>query len=142
MQGWESVSWFLGFWFLGFGFLGFVVSEFLGFKDSWFLGSKVSKICQMSISCFLEEIDPISKISKIILDRSSGMFVARLFEQHEKLNFRSLITKLFFENVPGAFLDFLLGILGSPKMKILGFGAWGHVQKFRNHTNEEFRILP
>ena len=70
------------FWFLGFLFFGFLVSKFLGFlvfglfgfKDSWFLGVrdscflgfKVSKIYHMFVSCFQEDLDPISKIFKIL----------------------------------------------------------------------------
>ena len=59
------------------GVLGFLVFWFLGFLVSWFqsllvsklLGFKVSKIYQISISCFLEDIDPIFKIlEKYIMD--------------------------------------------------------------------------
>ena len=51
---------------LGFPYLkSFWVSWclFLGFLLSKFLGLKVSKIYQMPMSCFLEHIDPISKLS-------------------------------------------------------------------------------
>ena len=48
-----------GSWFLGFWLLGILVSKFLGFTISWFPGFKVSKIYQMSIPCFLENIDLI-----------------------------------------------------------------------------------
>ena len=66
------VSWLLGFGFLGFkdfGFLvsknfGFLVSKIIGFLVSRILGFKVSKIYRISRSCFLEEIDIMSKISK------------------------------------------------------------------------------
>ena len=75
------VSWFLGFLCL------FVVSWFLGFKDSWRLGFKVPKIYQMSISCLLEDIDPISKIVKIVLDGSPGCF--------RRPSFRTSPTNLF-----------------------------------------------
>ena len=33
----------------------------------WFLGFKVSKVYKIPISCFLIDIDPISKISKMYL---------------------------------------------------------------------------
>ena len=73
------VSWFvLVCWFLGVlvcWFLGFLVSWFLSFKVSWFLVSKVSKIYQIWISCFLEDIDPIAKTFKDLLDGSSGFSV-------------------------------------------------------------------
>ena len=50
--------------------LGFLVFGFW-FLVAWalffgFLVSKVCKICQMSFSCFLIDIEPISKISKIV----------------------------------------------------------------------------
>ena len=70
----NKVSWFLSFWFLGFWFLGFLVSANL---------LCVQKICvtyyQIFISCFLIDIDLISKISKILLDGSVGFVGARLF---------------------------------------------------------------
>ena len=77
----EKVDWFRGFWFLGFlvaAFLGFKDSWFLGFKDYQFLGFKASKIYEMPIPCFLEDIDPISKIFKILLDAWSACAGARL----------------------------------------------------------------
>ena len=70
---------------------------FLGFEDSWFIGFSVPrfwvswfqrflvskfqrfKIYQMSISCVLENIGPISDIFKNLLNGSSGLFGARLF---------------------------------------------------------------
>ena len=79
------VSWLLGFWVSW--FLGFKVSRFLGvwfpgFLVSKFQSFKVPKIYQMSISCFLEDIDPVSKVPKNLLNGSSGMFGARLFQQN------------------------------------------------------------
>ena len=57
----------------GRGFLCFLVSKFLSFNVVWILGFRVSEIqkslilCyQTIISCFLEDIDPISKIFKDI----------------------------------------------------------------------------
>ena len=87
------VSWFLGFkvsWFLDFKvswFQSFLVSKFLGFNASWFLGFKVSEIYQIAISCFLEEIDPISKIFKNSLDGSPGFVGTRLFHHFRNLGF-------------------------------------------------------
>ena len=72
----EKVSWFLVFWSLGF------VSLSIGFK--------VSKIYQISISCFLEDTDPISKIPGIVLDGSSGLFGARLFPNRQTHGFLKL----------------------------------------------------
>ena len=71
----------------------FLVPSFLGFLDSWIIGvlvswfqsfkdSKAFNICwkrlipyyQISISCFLKDIDPVFQISKNLLDGSSGCF--------------------------------------------------------------------
>ena len=85
VQGWESTCW---------GELGIPllenqkVSWFLGFKVSWFQRFKNPTMFvigfgpsyQMFISCVLINIDLISKISKILLNGSSGFFGARLFE--------------------------------------------------------------
>ena len=60
----------VGFWLLVFWFYGF-------------------KIYQMSVSCFQEEIDPISNIFNILLDGSSGLLGARLFENYQHLDFRN-----------------------------------------------------
>ena len=70
------VSWLLVPWFSGSWFLGFLVSKFLGLLVSKFQSSKDSMIpyYQTSISCFLENIDPISKIFKQYLDGYSCFF--------------------------------------------------------------------
>ena len=49
------------------------------------------------------------------------------------------IETIFFKN--GIFLRFE-GVLVSPKIDNIGFGARGHVQKSRNHKDEEFAALP
>ena len=64
------VAWFLGFkesWFLG-----FLVSESQGLKDS------MSPYYQQNISCFLIDIDFISKILKSLLNGSSRFPGVRL----------------------------------------------------------------
>ena len=66
-------------------FLGSLVVKFLGFKVSSLLGSKVSKIYHISISCFLQDIDPISAIFKNLLVGSSDMFGARLFQYFQNV---------------------------------------------------------
>ena len=72
----KKQSGFLGFLvsqFLGFKvsrFQSFLVSKLRGFKVAWFLGFDVLMFpyYQNSISCFLEDIDPVSKIFKNLLD--------------------------------------------------------------------------
>ena len=99
----RGVPGFMVFWFFGFlvfGFLvfislvswfqSFLVSMFLGFKVSWFLGFKVSNVYQMSISCFLEYIDPISTVFKILLDGASRFIGAHRPQQNELVDFRNL----------------------------------------------------
>ena len=58
---------FVGFFVVGFLVAGLLVSSFLGFRISWFRNLLVSKLpsSQTKIQCFLENIDPISKISTI-----------------------------------------------------------------------------
>ena len=62
-------------------FLGFLASWLQSFKDSKYQKSfnVYWKILiphyQISISCFLKEIDPIFKIFEIVLDRSSDLFM-------------------------------------------------------------------
>ena len=93
-------------------FLGFLVSLFLGFNVCWFLGFLVSKLqdfqrlkmeltfflkivflyYHISISCFLEDIDLISKISKNSLNGSSGFVGARLVQLFQNGNFRNCET--------------------------------------------------
>ena len=78
-----------GYWLLVSGFKSFLVSKFQSFLVWTFRSFKVSRFqsfndpilpCyQISISWFLIGIDPISKISNIWLDGSSGWFGARRF---------------------------------------------------------------
>ena len=119
---WLLVSWFLAFCvyrcqrFLVYCFLYFWISWFLGCLVSCFLGSwyqsflvfrfrsllasncfsfYVTKIYQMFISRFLEDPDPMSKISKNLLDWSTGLFDARLFPN--KIRFLEFI--FWFSNI-------------------------------------------
>ena len=60
-------------------------------KISWFLSCSCPgfKIYQIAISCFLEDIDLISKLFKISLDGSSGFSGARLFKTCQTFGFPS-----------------------------------------------------
>ena len=85
------MSWLFGSWFQSFLFFGSLVPQFLGVEVSWPLNFKVLSIQetfnvfkngpynQIAISCVLEDNDPISKISKNILDGSSGCVGVFLF---------------------------------------------------------------
>ena len=100
----EQVYWrFLGFLFFGFlafgflvvgflvsRFLGLSVSKFFGFLVSWFQTFEVSMIqyYRNSISCFLEDIDFISKMSNISLDGSSIIFGTRILRYFQNNGFQ------------------------------------------------------
>ena len=75
-------SWFVRSWFLG-----FLVSKLLGFKFSWSQSFKVPYIHHISMSCFLEDIDLISKILKNLLDGSFGFSGTRLFPKNKMSDF-------------------------------------------------------
>ena len=105
---------------------------------------------QNYISCFLEDIDPISKIFKNLLDGSSGFCGSRLFQHLQfpvckisNVRFRNFRFPniIFFKNDLGCFLDYL-ECSRSPKIKIFGLGCHGHVRKSPNHENEGFSSSP
>ena len=92
-------SWLLGFRFLDFLVSCFVVSWFLGFNVSLFqnfkhsyhvLGALLVPYYKISISCSLEDIDPISKIFKNILNGSSDIFGARLFQNFQMFDLQNV----------------------------------------------------
>ena len=59
------------------------------FLVSWFLGFKVPKMYQMSISCFQEDIDFISKMFRNLLDGSARFVGARLFGNCQNVDFQN-----------------------------------------------------
>ena len=70
----------------------------IGFLVSWFQNY------QMSIPCFLEDIDLISKISKMLLDGPSGFFGVANNSDFPKL---AICINTNFENGPGFCLAFV-----------------------------------
>ena len=78
-------------------FYGSMVLGFYGCVALWFLG--IIFYC-MSISCFQEDTDPISKIFKIIFNGSSSFVGASLFEHCHFVGFRKIIFGLCFCNSP------------------------------------------
>ena len=75
----------LSFWVFVFWFYGFIVLRLYGvmvydFMLLWIHCFLVSTICQLSISCFQEDIDPISKIFRNSLEGSSKVVDACLFD--------------------------------------------------------------
>ena len=67
--------------------LGFLILKFPGFLVLKFLGFSVSKVYHISISCLQEDVDPISEMVKNILDGSSGIVCARLFQHFKNVGF-------------------------------------------------------
>ena len=124
MQEWGSVCRGVG------EFSHLKIEKFVGLSASWRLsflvpklqGFKVSKICtmfrwriliqyyQISISCFLEDIDLIFKIFKKLLDESSEFVGLRLFQTCQKQHDVQIVrfpNIIFFENDSGPFLNHL-----------------------------------
>ena len=106
--------------------------RFLGFKDS-------PNFHFMFSGIYWSHIQDL----KNLLDGLSGFFGARLFENWQHFGFPKLwyLKVIFLKKVPLFFLD-CFGILVSPIIKIVGFGAQGHVPKSRNHRHYEFWFLP
>ena len=99
------ISWFFFSWFWASVFQNFWI---LGFKDSKFLLICVWKIFgpyyQISISCFLVDIGPISNIFKMLLNGSSG-FRHPSFQKLQKWISGIVITiKIIFKS-SSVFLD-------------------------------------
>ena len=95
------------------GFFGSKLLVFVWFFVSWFLGFK--DLTNFPV-VFQEEIDPISKIFKILLHGSSGFVGARLFQHRQSFEFPKLrfIKIILFGHVPGMFL-FLFRCAGVSK---------------------------
>ena len=74
----ESWSWYLFEQMVG-CFLGFLISNFLGFKVSKF---RWSHITNKQFHVFLEDVDPILKMSKISWNESSSVVGDRAFKQN------------------------------------------------------------
>ena len=117
----KKISKLLGFLvscFLVCWFLGFKVSKFLGFAACWFLGFQVSKFLrfkslilyyQIVIAGFLEDINPICRVSKEVLDGSSGFVAPSPFLEISKSDFQpsEISQNNVFENDSGLFLNYL-----------------------------------
>ena len=74
---------------------------------------------QISISCFLIDVDLISTIFKSLLNGSSWLFGPRLFDTFPNYHFPKFRD---FQNDPG-FSWIVLIILVSPELKIIVFGS-------------------
>ena len=133
------VSWFQVSWFLGFRFIVFLFPAFLvpWFKLFWLLGFTISQFRRFNDPIFrnfnfifLIDIDLISKIFKTLLDGSSGLFGARLFQYFQSFRFSKLRDLQHCKKMFEFFLD-LFSVWGS-----------GTRSKSRNHRNEGFYGSP
>ena len=98
-------------------------------------------ILPKSTSCFLADVDLISKIFAIQVTGYAGLFGARLFPNRQfpdLQHFEMYINMLCFEMFHRLFDLFKHS--GVSKSNIV-FGARGHVRKSRKHRNEEFLSL-
>ena len=101
---WCSVDWFLGVRFLDF-FLGF---KFPGLLVSTYLGLKVSKITTFPFHVFLKISSPPPLFSNKLLDGSSILFGARLFETFQHVRFQTMrFMQILFVKHDVGFLGFV-----------------------------------
>ena len=130
----KKVSWFLGFlvfgvWFLGFWLLGFLVSKLL----------RLTKIHLVLFGRYWFHTQDF----QYFIRRIFGICQCPSFQKLSNNGFPKLrFTSIIFSKCSREFSWLLLGILVFPKIKIVGFGESGHVQKFRNHRNEGLGFLP
>ena len=156
------VSWFQSFlvaWFLGFAvpwFLSFVVSGFLGFLVSWFQDFRVPKIqesisCfweiiphyQHSISCLVEDIDPIFRFVWEFIKRIVGVFSAHPFRNSPTHGFpKTEMWRILFSNMIGDFFGINQSVLVSPKINNIGFGVIDTSENTEIMEMRRFRFLP
>ena len=100
MVAWFMILHLIVLWFYVLCFYGFMVVWLYGFMvlqcyGLWIYGAVFYGFLaltkkHLSISCFQEDIDTISKFFKILLDGSSSLFGARLFRNRQKLEFPRL----------------------------------------------------
>ena len=127
-RGWSGAVVGVGM-LMGKGFACFLSFKVSWFHFFWFLGFKVSKIHQIPISCFPEDIDPISNILKILLDRSAGFVETRFFQTFRLLRLWDF-PKSYFEH-SFWFYQIILNKLAGPKSRIMVSGGHGHDQYFQ-----------
>ena len=103
-----------------------VLMRLYGFMAVWFYGFLVSQNYQMSMSCYLIDVCPMSMIFKILLNGCSSFVGARLFENVNILDFQNfeIYKNNTLTNVPVMFLD-LFRYPGVSKDKSYWFwGSW------------------
>ena len=115
-------------------FLGFLVSSFQSFKVSKTLKhltflEDIEPILPNFPFMFFNDIDPIFKMFKEILDGSSGFPGPRLFQKTKTTNSKILIfPKIILFKMIWYVSCICWSILVSPKINNIGSGSHGHVQ--------------
>ena len=100
----------------------------------------------MPISCFLEDVDPLFKILKTLLDGSSGCVGPRLFGprlfQHVQ-HFEFTYCEVFGNYIQNLKMSCVIwNILASQKINQIGSGSYGHVRNAEIMNMRGLRVLP
>ena len=96
---------------------------------------------QISISCFLEDIDPVFKIIQKWISR---IFRAPSFPFVSTVSISQILRlpENIFVEIDSVFSRVIWSLLVSPKRNHIGFGSRGHVQKSEHHENDGFSGFP
>ena len=116
-------------------FLGFLVSNFQRINDAKFQWSRITR---NPFHVFWNILIPYPRFSRIIrrtvgIVRCPSFHTFFRFEDFPK--FWDLQKKIDSTN---GISWILWSVLGPPEINHIGFGAQGHVRKFRNHRNKQF----
>ena len=135
-------------------FDGLTVLWFSGFMVLWFYGFLVSKIPKCHVICsgiyrsHIQDVqDFFTRIFTICrcppFPTFTNKWCPTLSKNANVLDFQNV--EIYEHNIPKKGLCFswiVQGIMGSQKINNIGFGSRRHVQKFRNHRNDGFWVLP
>ena len=104
--------------------LGLLCRSVLLLLFACLFGFLVSKNYKISIPCFQEDLDPISKILRISLNGSSSFFGVRLFQKCQIMYFRSFESfEIYKINICKSIS--IVGAQGSTNPEIMEFGGLG-----------------
>ena len=133
-------SWFYSCMFYGFMVLWFMILWFYGFMTLWFIGFKNIKFPFHVFDRYGSHI----QYSQDFIRQVVGICRCPPFPKPITFCVSQILifTKIIFWKDVWDSSVFLLCILVSTKIKIVGFVAWGRVQKSRNHRSEGSLVLP
>ena len=115
---------------------GFLVSKFQSFRVSNFQSFNISKFQSSTVPKF--------QSFKASTFQKKTIFLITNFQDVWDTHFRNFqntncqISRNSVFEMIWDLSSIILNVLVSPKIKIIGSGAQGHVQKSRNHENEGF----